>query len=190
VRQTCASYFILRNQKDVFKLKKKKLFVILAMIIGVGIAFYSESFLREVIQHIFKWSTSDKIKFIGKNFYVFSNKLYFLTFGIAFLIMTLENMNQKIAQILKSGVLSFLIFVITLVCISAINANMKIIECTACDDGIRKLNWNEINYGQIIGASVIVSIVPNMISVIKRMKKHLKPSKMDFQHKPSSEDSL
>ncbi len=150
---------------------KKITFGILAFIIGIGIAYYSESFFREIIQDIFKWSTSDKIKFVGKNFYVFSNKLYFITFGIGMLILTLENLNRKFTQMLKNGILSLLIFGILLIGISAIDANMKIIECTACNDGIRKLHWNEINYGLIIGMSVIISIIPNLIRIIKRTKK-------------------
>ncbi|WP_298343029.1 hypothetical protein [uncultured Algibacter sp.] len=72
---------------------------------------------------------------------------------------------------LKNGILSLLIFGILLIGISAIDANMKIIECTACNDGIRKLHWNEINYGLIIGMSVIISIIPNLIRIIKRTKK-------------------
>jgi hypothetical protein len=162
---------VVRKLKNSLKLTKKITFGILAFIIGIGIAYYSESFFRGIIQDIFKWSTSDKIKFIGKNFYVFSNKLYFITFGIGLLILTLENLNQKLTQMLKSGILSFLIFGIILIGISAVDANMKIIECTACNDGIRKLHWNEINYGLIIGTSVIISVIPNIIRIIKQRKK-------------------
>ena len=150
---------------------KKIIFGILAFIIGIGIAYYSESFFRDLIQYIFKWSTSDKIQFVGKNFFVFSNKLYFITFGIALLILTLENLNQKLTQVLKSGIISLMIFGILLIGISIIDANMKILECTACNDGIRKLNWNELNYGLILGTSAVISIVPSLIRIIKRTKK-------------------
>tara|TARA_R110001592_G_scaffold248694_4_gene511110 strand:+ start:1463 stop:1945 length:483 start_codon:yes stop_codon:yes gene_type:complete len=152
-------------------LKKKITFGVFSFIIGIVIAYYSESFFREIIQDIYKWSTSNKIKFVGKNFYIFSNKLYFITFGIGLLILTLENLNQEHIQMLKNGILSILIFVIILIGISAVDANMKILECTACNDGIRKLNWNEINYGMILGISVIISIIPNLIRIIKRTKK-------------------
>jgi len=150
---------------------KKILIGILAFIIGIGIAYYSESFFRNLIQYIFQWSTSDNIKFIGKNFYVFSNKLYFTTFGIGFLILTLENLNQEVNQMLKNVVISILIFGIILIGISATIANMKVVECTACDDGIRNLHWNEINYGLIIGTSAILSIIPSLIRIIIRRKK-------------------
>lgn len=159
------------NQKTNPKLIKKIILGILVFIIGIVIAYYSESFFRGIIQDIFKWSTSDKIQFVGKNFFVFSNKLYFLTFGIGFLILTLENLNVKLTQLLKNGLMSILIFGILLIGISAIDANLKIVECTACDDGIRKLHWNEINYGLIIGVSAIISIIPSLIRIIKLLKK-------------------
>lgn len=152
-------------------MKKKIIFGILAFIIGIGIALYSESFFREIIQDIYRWSTSDKIKFIGKNMYIFSDKTYYITLGIVPLILTIENLNQKLTQVLKSGIICVLIFAIILIGISAIDANLKIVECTACDDGIRRLHWNGINYGLIIGTSSIISIIPSLIRIIKRRKK-------------------
>ena len=150
---------------------KKIIIGTLGFIIGIVLAYYSESFFRGIIQDIFKWSTADKIQFFGKNFYVFSNKLYFLTFGTGLLILTIENLNVKITQVLKNGIISLLIFGVLLIGISATDANFKIMECTACDDGIRKLHWNEINYGLIIGSSTIISIIPCLIRIIKGRKK-------------------
>jgi hypothetical protein len=152
-------------------LTKKIVIGILALIIGIGIAFYSESFFRKLVQNIFQWSTAEKIKFIGKNFFVFSNKLYFISFGITLSIFSLANLNQNITQILKSGILSALIFIILIVGISAIDANLKLIECTACENGIRKLHWNDINYGLILGISSISSIIPSGIKIFKKWKK-------------------
>jgi len=152
-------------------LTKKIILGIIAFVIGFGIALYSESFFREIIQDIFKWSTSDKIKFVGKNMYIFSDKTYYITLGIIPLILTLENLNKKSTEFLKNGIICLLIFGISLIGISAIDANIKVIECTACDDGIRKLHWNAINYGLIIGTSAIISIIPSLIRIIKRTKK-------------------
>jgi len=140
-------------------------------ILGIKVAYHSESFFRNFIQDTFKWSTSNKIEFAGKNFYVFSNKLYFITFGITFLILILENLKQKATQILKRIIVNFLIFSIVLIIISAIDANIKVIQCTACDKGTRTLHWNDINYGLIIGISAILSILPNLIRLIKHRKK-------------------
>jgi len=151
--------------------KKKIIFGISAFVIGIVIAYYSESFFRGIIQDIFKWSTSNKIQFVGKNFYIFSNKLYYLTFGIGLLILTLENLNQKLSQILKNGTISLVIFGLFVIGISCINAFGKVVECTNCIDGIRKLHWNEINYGRILSLSAIIAIIPSLIRIIKRNKK-------------------
>jgi hypothetical protein len=152
-------------------LTKKVIIGIVAFLVGIVVAYFSELFLRGIIQDIFKWSTADKIQFFGKNFYEFSNKLYFLTFGIGLLVLTLENLHGKTTQIWKNCIISILIFGVLLVGISVTDANFKIIECTACDDGIRKLHWNEINYGLIIGTSAIILIIPNLIRIIKGRKK-------------------
>ena len=150
------------------KFIKKIFFGILSYVIGIVIAYNSEGFFRCLIQDIFQWSTSDKIQFVGKNIFIFSNKLYFITFGIGLLILTLENLNQRFKQVLKRLTISLLIFGILLIAISFIDANMKVAECTACKDGIRKLNWDEINYGLIIGVSAMISIIPNLIRISKR----------------------
>ena len=150
---------------------KKVIFGTLAFIIGISIAYYSESFFRGIIQDIFKWSTSDKIQFVGKNFFIFSNKLYFLTFGIGLIILTLDNLNQKLANFLKNVMVSILIFGILIIGFSSLDANLKVMECTACDDGIRKLHWNDINYGLILGSTSIIATIPSLIRIIKRIKK-------------------
>ncbi|EWH09371.1 hypothetical protein IZU89_07545 [Cellulophaga lytica] len=150
---------------------KKIIFGILAFVIGIIIAYSSESFFRGIIQDIFKWSTSDKIQLVEKNFFVFSNKLYFLTFGIGLLILMLDNLNQKLADYLKNIIISLLIFGILILGFSSLDANLKVVECTACDNGIRKLHWNDINYGLILGLSAIFAIIPSLIRIIKRIKK-------------------
>ena len=80
-------------------------------------------------------------------------------------------LNKKPVELLKNGIICLLIFGISLIGISVIDANIKVVECTACDDGIRKLHWNGINYGLIIGTSAIIPIIPSLIRIIKRLKK-------------------
>lgn len=151
-------------------MKKKIIFGILAFIIGIGISLFSYSFFREQIQIIFLWSTSNRIKFTGKNFYLFGSNFYSLSIGISFFVLTLENLNQRLTVISKNGIMYLLTFGISLIVISAIDANIKVIECTACDDGIRSLHWNGINYGLIIGTSAIISIIPSLVKIIRTKK--------------------
>lgn len=152
-------------------MKKKIIFGILAFIIGIGISLFSYSFFREQIQNIFLWSTSNRIRFTGKNFYLFGSNFYYLIIGISFLVLTLENLNQRLIGIFKNTIICLLIFGISLIGISAIDANIKVIECTACNEGIRSLHWNGINYGLNTGTSAIISVIPSLIKIIKRTKK-------------------
>ena len=150
---------------------KKIIIGIIGFIIGIGVSIFLEGFFREQIQNIFQWTTSNRIMFIGKNFYIMSSAFYYLSFGITILIFSLTNFNNKTNKILKNGVMMILIFGVLLFGISAIDANLKVIECTACIDGIRKLHWNDINYGTILGISAIISILPSLIKIIMNRKK-------------------
>lgn len=72
---------------------------------------------------------------------------------------------------MKSGILSILIFTVFLIAISSLDANMKVAECTACDDGIRTIDWNGISYGLILGISILISIIPSLVALINNLKK-------------------
>lgn len=62
------------------------------------------------------------------------------------------------------------LFSIAIILISSLNANLKVIECTACDGGIRKLGYGEINYNLILISSLVISIIPSNLSLIKNIK--------------------
>ena len=134
-------------------------------------AYGSESLFRELVQDIFIWSTGGNIQFVGKRFFVFSSKLHFLKFGLGFLIFTCNNIDKKRHEFFKNVIVCLLIFIISLIAIASTDANLKVLECTNCKGGIRRLNWTGINYGFIKGASVIISIIPSLIGIAKGNKK-------------------
>jgi hypothetical protein len=153
---------------------KKIIIGILFFAIGFGIAVFLDSFFRHLIQDLFQWTTNDGIQFGGKDFYLFGNAYYFISFGLTFLIFNIVNRKTKALKILQDGILLIILFGISLIGICAIDANLKIIECTACDDGIRKLGYNEINYGLILSFSALISIIPSLVSMIKKRNKLVK----------------
>ena len=152
---------------------KRILFGIVFFVIGFGTAIFADSFFRHIIQDLFQWTTNNGIQFGGKDFYLFGNPIYFTSFGLAFFIFSVANRKAKISRILRNGILLILIFSLALIGISALDANLKIIECTACDDGIRRLGYNEINYLLILAISVIISIIPSLIKIIRTIKKRI-----------------
>ena len=140
-------------------------------VIGFGIAVYADSFFRQLIQGLFQWTTNNGIQFGGKDFYLFGNPIYFTSFGLVFLIFSIANKKEKIQKVVLNGIVLIIIFGILLIGISALNANLKIIVCTACDNGIRRLGYNEINYGVILATSALLSIIPSLIMIFKNRKK-------------------
>lgn len=87
------------------------------------------------------------------------------------MLFLFSNLNLKLKQVIKNTVILLLIFGISLFVISAINANLRVIECTACDNGIVRIHWNGINYDLIIGLSAILAIIPSIIRLVKHKLK-------------------
>jgi hypothetical protein len=50
----------------------------------------------------------------------------------------------------------------------------KIIECTACNNGKRQLPYNEISYDYIFISSLILAIIPFVITEIRKVIKQNK----------------
>ena len=149
---------------------KKIILRIIIFLVGVGIAFLTESFFRGFIQDVFQISTSDKIQFIGKNIYFIPNIIFLPILGLSLVTLSIENSNKNNFQIFINILRSLLLFFISIILISAVDANLKVIECTACIYGIRKLNWNDINYGIILGSSILISIIPSLMNIFKKNK--------------------
>ena len=149
---------------------KKILIGIVFFIIGFGIAVFLYSFFRHLIQDLFQWTTNNKVHFGGKDFYLFGNPYYFTSFGLIFLIFSIANRKTKPLKIMMNGIFVTILFGIALTGICAINANLKIVECTDCDDGIIRLGYNEINYSLILSFSALLSIIPSLVLMIKAKK--------------------
>lgn len=150
------------------KILKVILVAIPLFFIGVITAYVLESFFRGVIQDIFRWSTSGKIKFIGKDFHLFPHATYLVAFGLGILILFFENRLKPFGEIFKHVVLNLIVFSAALVIIASIDANLKVVECTLCDGGIRQLHWNEVNYELILTLSISASLLPNLLRIIKQ----------------------
>lgn len=151
-------------------MKKKVILIIVALIIGLIISFLLESFFREQIQLIYKWTSSNHIKFIGKNFYISSGFFYYLSFATSFAIFGLLNFSQPTKRIILNGLFGTLIFILFVIVISSFDSNFKVMECTACENGIRKLHWNDINYGLILGVSALLFAIPSLIWTFKNRR--------------------
>ena len=98
---------------------KKIILSLSAFFLGIVAAFLVERYLRNSIQTIFVWSTAHKIHFVGKDFYFYLNELYYISFGIVFVVLVLENYLIKFKQAFINISVSLLLFGLLLIAVSA-----------------------------------------------------------------------
>lgn len=147
---------------------KKITLIVLLLIFGLIISLSIDSYLRKQIFNLYKWSTSNKIVFTGKDFHFFPSTLFLVSFSISF-TLTLFNLKYSDFKFLKKITLWIVIFIISIILISAINANLLIIQCAACENGIVKISYYKVNYGLILGISSFFSAIPSIITLIKAL---------------------
>lgn len=147
---------MLAFRKDNFKtiLLALKLFVL-----GVVVAFFTENYYRQLVRFLFKFFNGDKIDFIGKDFHLFASIKFIVTFGLFCSLITLVlNKNKFYNEIKAISYLSTIFFLATTF-ISLLDSKRLIIECVTCDNGIRKLTYNEITYDFYFILSLLTSLV-------------------------------
>ncbi|GEM_PF-2650859 len=152
-------------------MERKTIFVSFSFfIIGVILSFFLESTFRSLVLNIYQWTTNNGIQFHGKNLYLLSSPIFYLGFGLFFSVLTLNMYFHSTAKAAIKAITPLFIFMLILTGIIGLDANFKIMECTLCDEGIRYLRYSEVNHGLIVGISFILSTVPILIQIIKRVR--------------------
>lgn len=150
--------------------KKLKNILILLLVFAVAVlsAFYFEEYYRSFVRHFFKYFSDNKIQFVGKNFHLFASDYFVLSFGVFCVIFIKLIKEETLKSMFWNVFIVIILFAATTITISYVFSVIKITECTACDDGIRKLQYNEINYDAIFITSLLVSLVPLILLKIKK----------------------
>lgn len=151
-------------------MKKKLLVGIVFFSIGIGVSLLLDSFLRRSIFDLYQWSTNNKITFLGKNWHFFPSSIFIISFTFSMVILGLGIISQETGMIIKSLLLYAIIFSLALIAISSLDANRLLTECTACQDGTRRIRYNDIDYGLILGITSFIATVPTLIYLVKRRK--------------------
>ena len=142
-------------------------------IMGVVLSIVLESFLGNLVRNLYVWTTKGGIQLVGKNFYLFADLVYYVGFGISLSLVALEK-RLLLKNTLRRLVIWLIIFMTSVIVICAVDAHLKLIECTACNDGIRKLPYSAINYGLILGVSALVGGIPSMVRLTKDVLRSIK----------------
>ena len=69
-------------------------------------------------------------------------------------------------------VISLVLFTTSIVVYSAMDSKLKLIECTACDNGLRTLEYNNILYDRIMILALISALLPWVFTEFINRKKN------------------
>lgn len=144
------------------------------LLVAIVVAFLFEDDYRQFIRFLFSFFNGDKIQFVGKGFHLFASGIFVATFGIfasfSFLLLMFSTRPRRI----KRTCVTIIIFFAMTILITALDSKRLIIECTACDDGIRRLPYNQITYDTYFIISLTTAIAYLLMTYLsdrKRLRK-------------------
>ncbi len=127
-------------------------------LVGCVVAFLFEDYYRQLVRFSFKFFNGDNIQYFGKNFHLFASDNFVAGFGLftslTFLLLKFSSRPNRIKRIC----VTILIFFATTILITALDSKRLIIECTACNDGIRRLHFNQPSYDKYFIISLTTAL--------------------------------
>jgi len=144
------------------------------LLVGIVFAFLFEDYYRQLVRFSFKFFNGDNIQFIGKNFHLFASDSFVIAFGLfTSLTFLLLRFSSRPNRLKRTCVTVFIFFSMTIL-ITALDSKRLIIECTACDDGIRRLTFNQLTYDKYFIISLTTAIAYLLTTYLlerRRLKK-------------------
>ena len=138
-------------------------------ILSLYCAFYFENSYQHLIRYLYIAFTNNKISFFFPGKYIhFASWGFVISFGLFTITLCLLIYSQTNKQRVINISLAMFLFVISLLIHCYSDSLFKLIECTACNDGTRKLHYNEINYDSIFISSLVIAIIPAVITAIRK----------------------
>ena len=142
-------------------------FLLLVFILTAVIAFYFENNYRVLVRYCFNYFQGDKLKFIGKNFHLFASLYMLVSFGFFSVMLAALLYGKSAMRRLIYLSLTVLLFFVTTFVTTYIDSLGKVVECTACQDGVRSLHYNVINYDFHSITSLFVGLLPVLWTFLK-----------------------
>ena len=131
-------------------------------------AFYFENSYRVLVRHFFNFFQGDNIRFVGKDFHLFGSTYMLVSFGLFCVLLTVLLYGQsKRRRLIYFGVTTALFFITTFAT-TFVDSTGYVVECTACQDGVRNLHYNEISYDFHFITSLVVGLLPLLWTFFKK----------------------
>lgn len=145
------------------------------LLVSIVVAFLFEDYYRKLVRFLFKFFNGDNIQFIGKDFHLFPSNSFVTIFGLfvsfTFLLLKYSSRPKRTKRV---GLTIFAFFAMTFL-ITALDSKRLIIDCTACDDGIRKLTFNEITYDKYFIISLTTATIYLLTTYLIERKRFSEP---------------
>ncbi len=132
------------------------------------LALYFENSYRVLVRYFFNFFQGDKIKFVGKNFHVFASPSLVVSFGLFSVLFTLLLRGQSNKSRFVYPTLTIILFFVTTTATTYIDSLGKVAECTACQDGVRSLHYNAVNYDFHFITSLVVGLLPLLWTFVRK----------------------
>ena len=144
------------------------------LLVGIVFAYLFENHYRQFVRFSFKFFNGDNIQFIGKNFHLFATNGFVTAFGLFTSLTSLLLKFSSRSNRIKRACLTIFIFFATTILITALDSKRLIIECTACDDGVKQLTFNQLTYDKYFIISLTTAIAYLLMTYLlerKRLRK-------------------
>jgi hypothetical protein len=155
-----------------FKVKMSKIKIILLLllvfVLAITLAFYNENCYRILVRFFFNYYQGDKIKFIGKDFHLFASTYFVVAFGLFSVLLSIFMYVQINKKRFMYLLLTTILFFGTTLATTYFDSLSKVVECTACQNGIRRLHYNDINYDFHFITSLVFGVLPILWAFLKR----------------------
>ena len=155
------------------------LLLLLVFILAITLAVYNENSYRVLVRYFFNFFQGDKIKFVGKNFHLFASPYFVVAFALFSVLFTLFLYGQSKKSGFVYSALAIILFFITTMATTYIDSFAKVVECTSCQDGVRSLHYNAVNYDFHFITSLVVGLLPLLWTSLKMQitkRRHRKPA--------------
>ena len=159
---------------------KTIIILFLIFVVTAGLSFYFEDTYQKTIRNLYCSLTYYKISFEHpRKYFHFASDLFVISFGLYMTLLSYILFIQTLKQKLINGFLTLIIFPLTVILYCYFDASIKLIECTACDDGTRVLTYGDIHYDKIFVISLITSLLPVLTT---ELKKRMRTRKQDISN--------
>lgn len=147
---------------------KRILTFLLIFVAGIIGAFYLEENYRKLVRWLFNLFQGKRIVFFGKNFHLFASGYFLLAFGLFLVVLSLLLYKLNNRNRIFFSLWTITIFFASTGLTTYIDSTSKIVNCTNCQEGVKRLHYNSINYDAHFLVCLLVALLPLTCKIIRQ----------------------